>query len=110
MILFHRVIFVASIALIGSIGTTSATMEVKKSNMMPSNPSLRAYTFAETTNNDIVERSLTQKKITLRADHDSNEERGWLSIFLGYKLDLTSISDAGLLWQARKRKRKHSTT
>ncbi|OWZ16179.1 RxLR effector protein [Phytophthora megakarya] len=96
MNLFHRAVFVASIVLIGCIDTTSATMEGEKSKGMPSKPSLRAQTLIETTNQDIVERSLMQKEKTLGDDHASNEERGWLSKLLGYKLNLSTISDEGI--------------
>ncbi|OWZ03966.1 RxLR effector protein [Phytophthora megakarya] len=96
MHLFHRTIFVASIVLIGSIYTTSAAMDVEKSNVMLSNPSLRAQTLIETTNRDIGERSLRQKKKTLRDDHASIEERGWLSNLLGNKLNLSTISDEAI--------------
>ncbi|OWZ02995.1 RxLR effector protein [Phytophthora megakarya] len=96
MHLFHWAIFVASITLTGRIGSTSAAIDTEKSIDMLSNPSLRAHTVAETTNRDAAKRSLRQKKKTLGDDHTSVEERGWLSNLLGYKLDLTSISDAGI--------------
>ncbi|OWY93792.1 RxLR effector protein, partial [Phytophthora megakarya] len=96
MHLFHRAAFVASIALIGGIDTTSAAMGVEKSNGMPSNPSLRAHTLVEPTNRDDVKRSLRQKKKILRDDHASNEERGWLSNLLVYKLNLSTISDEAI--------------
>ncbi|OWY97211.1 RxLR effector protein [Phytophthora megakarya] len=96
MHLYHCAVFIANIALFGSICTTSAAMDVEKSNVMPSNPSLRAQTLIETTNRDIVERSLRQKKKTLGDDHASIEERGWLSNLLGYKLNLSTISDEGI--------------
>ncbi|OWY92334.1 RxLR effector protein, partial [Phytophthora megakarya] len=87
MNLFHRAIFVASIALIRGIGTTAAAMDVEKSNGMPSNPSLRVQTLVETTNRGFVKKSLRQKWKTLGNDHASNEERGWLRDLLGYKLN-----------------------
>ncbi|OWZ15223.1 RxLR effector protein [Phytophthora megakarya] len=96
MNLFHRAVFVASLALVGCIDTTSATMEGEKSKGMPNKPSLRAQTLIETTNQDIVERSLTQKKQTLGDDRASNEERGWFTNRFGYKLDLTTISDEAI--------------
>ncbi|OWY98185.1 RxLR effector protein [Phytophthora megakarya] len=96
MHLYHCAVFIANIALIGSICTTSAAMDVEKSNVMPSNPSLRAQTLIETTNRDIVERSLRQKKKTLGDDHASTEERGWFTNRFGYKLDLSTISDEAI--------------
>ncbi|OWZ06089.1 RxLR effector protein [Phytophthora megakarya] len=96
MLLFTRVIFIACIALTGSVGFTSAVMGVEMSNVMPSNPSLRDHTLVETTNRDIGERSLRQKKKTLGDDHASTEERGWFTNRFGYKLDLTTISDEAI--------------
>ncbi|OWY97708.1 RxLR effector protein [Phytophthora megakarya] len=96
MHLYHHAVFIATIALTGSIDITSATMGVEKSNGMPSNPSLRAHTLVEPTNRDDVKRSLRQKKNTLGDDHASNEERGWFTNRFGYKLDLSTISDEAI--------------
>ncbi|OWZ04569.1 RxLR effector protein [Phytophthora megakarya] len=82
MHLYHRAAFVASIALIGNV----------ERDAIQSIP----HTLVEPTNRDDVKRSLRQKKKILRDDHASNEERGWLSNLLVYKLNLSTISDEAI--------------